>query len=154
MAARKKKAARKKAARTGRARRLAQLEHELPPTLREYMKQVRRLLSQLEERVEEARVDVRRRAARLLREASHRLGALEARGDASWRELTAPYRRELVRLLRRLEQGVAPPARSRPTRKKGPRKTAVRKQEAATAASSRIRESAGEGPAQPGSPGS
>ncbi len=79
MAARK-KATRKKPARPRRGRQrgpLARLEQELPPTLREYTKQVRSQLNRLERMIEKAPVDARRRAARMLREASHRLGRLE-----------------------------------------------------------------------------
>lgn len=117
MAARK-KAARKKAARrktkstgSGLSATLGRLE--LPPTLRDYASQVRGRLDRLERELTKAQVDVRRRAARLLREASHQLGRLEAEGEAGWRRLTAPYRRQLVDLLRRLEKAVAP---TRPTR--------------------------------------
>ncbi len=119
MAARK-KARRKKSARKASARRgapLARLERALPPTLREYATQVRTRLNQLEKQIEKAQVQARRRAARLLSEASHQLGKLEAHGEPGWRKLAAPYRRELVKLVRRLEKAVAPPARRRPARK-------------------------------------
>lgn len=95
---------------------------ELPPTLRDYADQVRRRLDGLEREVTRTSTDVRRRAAKLIREASHQLGRLEARGEAGWRRLTRPYRRQLVDLLGRLEKAVAP----RPARKKSSRK-AVRK---------------------------
>jgi hypothetical protein len=94
---------------------------ELPPTLREYARQVQGRLDGLERELTRASADVRRRAARLLREASLQLGRLEARGEAGWRGLTAPYRRQLVDLLRRLEKAVAPPK----TRSRRP--TAARK---------------------------
>lgn len=124
MAARK-KAARKKAtrstARTGRGRLglgAALGRIELPPTLRDYAQQVRSRLDRLERQITQAQVDVRRRAARLLREASHQLGRLEAEGEAGWRRLATPYRRQLVDLLRRLERAVAPqPARRSAARK-------------------------------------
>jgi hypothetical protein len=81
---------------------------ELPPTLRDYARQVRSRLDGLERELTRTSVDVRRRAARLLREASHQLGRLEAEGEAGWRRLATPYRRQLVDLLRRLEKAVAP----------------------------------------------
>lgn len=96
---------------------------ELPPTLRDYAKQVRSRLDGLERELTRASVDVRRRAARLLREASHQLGRLEAEGEAGWRRLAAPYRRRLVALLRRLEKALAPPkARTRSTARKATRR--------------------------------
>ena len=107
MAARK-KATRRKSARARAKQTLSRLERELPPTLREYAKEVRSLLNRLEKEVERASVPYRRRAARLLREASHQLGRLEVRGEAGWRRRAAPYRRDTQRLLRRLEKAVAP----------------------------------------------
>ncbi len=124
-----KKTGRKQPARKARTRRsatLTRLEHELPPTLREYAKQVRRRLDQLEKQIEKAQVQARRRAARLLREASHELGKLHVGGEAGWRRQAASYRRELVALLRRLEKGVAPPAPRKPARKTAVRKAATR----------------------------
>jgi hypothetical protein len=113
MAARKKaarkKATRRKATPTGRLGIGAALGRiELPPTLRDYARQVRSRLDGLERQLTRASVDVRRRTARLLREASHQLGRLEAEGEAGWRRLATPYRRQLVDLLRRLEKAVAP----------------------------------------------
>lgn len=110
---------------------------ELPPTLRDYAGQVRHRLDGLEREVTRTSTDVRRRAARLIREASHQLGRLEAKGEAGWRRLTRPYRRQLVDLLGRLEKAVAP----QPARKKASRK-AVRRvrqamEEAATAVDDR-----------------
>lgn len=133
MAARK-KAARKKTTRAGGRRgggsggrlgaALGRLERlELPPTLREYVRQVGSRLDRLERELTRASVDVRRRAARLLREASHQLGRLEAEGEAGWRRLATPYRRQLVDLLRRLEKALAPQAR-RTTRRKTARRPA------------------------------
>ena len=96
---------------------------DLPPTLRDYARQVTRRLDGLERELARTSAGVRQRAARLLREASHQLGRLEAQGEAGWRRLTAPYRRQLRDLLARLEKAVAPP----PARKKAARKKATRK---------------------------
>lgn len=123
MAARKKASSRRKASsrktsrKTGLAGGLGAAlgRLDLPPTFREYAKQVRGRLDGLERELSRASVDVRRRAARLLREASHQLGKLEAEGEAGWRRLTAPYRRQLVDLLRRLERALAPPKARRPS---------------------------------------
>jgi hypothetical protein len=110
---------------------------DLPPTLRDYAAHVQKRLDRLERELSRASTDVRRQAARLLREASHQLGRLEAQGEAGWRRLTRPYRRQLLQLLGRLEKAVAP----RPARKKATRK-AVRRvrsvmEEAATAVDDR-----------------
>lgn len=119
MAARK-KAARRKAPRGTRYGIGAALGRmELPPTLRGYARQVAPHLDALERELTRASVDVRRRAARLLREASHQLGRLEAEGEAGWRRLATPYRRQLVDLLRRLEKALAPQkTRARSTARK------------------------------------
>ena len=118
MAARK-TSARRRPARTTRITGPLGIEFELPTTLRDYAAQLRRRLDQLESELNKAQADVRRGAARLLREASQQLGKLEARGEAGWRGLAAPYRRELASLLRRLEQALAPAQalRKRPRRK-------------------------------------
>ena len=98
-------------------------DFELPPTLRAYASQVRKRLDVLERELARAQVGVRRQAARMLREASHQLGKLEAEGEAGWRRLAAPYRSELIALLRRLENALAPPA----ARKRSARKPRARK---------------------------
>ena len=144
-----KKAGRKRPARKARTRRsatLTRLELELPATLREYAKQVRRRLNQLEKQIEKAQAQARRRATRLLREASHELGKLHVGGETGWRKLAAPYRRELVALLRRLEKAVAPPAPRKPARKAAARKSTARGRASARGAL----EPAGERPASPG----
>jgi hypothetical protein len=116
MAARKKSAGRRA---PGRFTGPLGLEFELPETLRDYASQLRKRLDRLEAELARARAGMRRRAVRLLREASQQLGRLEAEGEAGWRRLAEPYRRELVALLRRLERALAPPraARKRPARK-------------------------------------
>jgi len=96
-----------------RAPRIAGLELELPDSLRDFGRQVRRRVTQLEKEAARLREDASRRATRLVREASHRLGWLEAEGEAGWRELTDRSRRDLANLLRRLERAVDPgPRRS------------------------------------------
>ena len=112
-------AARKSSARKAAPRRSV-FDFELPPTLRAYASEVRKRLDALERELARAQVDVRRQAARVLREASQQLGKLEAEGEAGWRRLAAPYRKELVTLLRRLEKALAPPA----PRKRSPRRPA------------------------------
>ncbi len=112
---------------------------DLPPTLRDYAAQVRKRLDGLERELSRASTDVRRQAAKLLREASHQLGRLEARGEVGWRRLTQPYRRQLLQLLGRLEKAVSPtPARKKTTRK-AVRRTRQVIEEAAAAVDDRVR---------------
>ena len=118
MGARRKKTTRKKT--TRRMTPLQRLEQELPRTLREFRKGMRTRLARLEKEVGRAQLQARRRAARLLRQASHQLGQLEAKGESGWRKLAKPYRRDLVRLIRRMEGAVKPrpAARKKTGRKK------------------------------------
>jgi hypothetical protein len=105
----------------GRGRRsspLSRLEGQLPATLREYTGELRKRLDRLERDLTRAQLAARRRAARLLREASHQLGRLEVAGEAGWRKLGASYQKDLVALLKRLEKALAPPAARKPARKK------------------------------------
>jgi DNA anti-recombination protein RmuC len=119
---------------SGALGRLERLE-QLPPTLRDYAKQVRQQLDRLEAEIDRAQTDVRQRAARLLREASHQLGQLEAEGEAGWRRLAEPYRRRLADLVKRLEKALAPQAsRARKTARKATRKAS----DATRAAAARV----------------
>jgi hypothetical protein len=97
---------------------LARLEGQLPRTLREFASELRKRLDRLERDITKAQLEARRRAARLLREASQQLGRLEVAGEAGWRKLGASYQKELVALLKRLERALAPPATRKPARKK------------------------------------
>jgi hypothetical protein len=97
---------------------LARIERELPRNLGDFRKLVSKQLNQLERQMEKTGQQTRRRAVRLLREASRELGRLDAHGERGWRQLAAPYRKELVSLLRRIEKAVAPkPAAPRAKRK-------------------------------------
>ena len=100
------------------ATRLARLEGQLPPTLREFASELRKRLDSLERDVTNAQLEARRRTASLLREASQQLGRLEVSGEAGWRKLGASYQKELIALLKRLEKALAPPAARKPARKK------------------------------------
>lgn len=101
------------------ARSLDRLERQLPPTLREFTGELRKRLDRLERDAVKAQVEARKRAARLLREASHQLGRLEVGGETAWRKLGASYQKDLITLLKRLEKALAPPARARrPAKKK------------------------------------
>ena len=108
---------------TARSRRrrsspLSRLEGQLPATLREYAAELRKRLDRLERDITRAQLEARRRAARLLREASRQLGRLEVAGEAGWRKLGASYQKELIALLKRLEKALAPSAARKPARKK------------------------------------
>lgn len=96
----------------------ARLEGQLPPTLREYAGDLRKRLDRLERDIARAQLAARKRAAKLLREASQQLGRLEVGGEAAWRKLGASYQKDLVALLRRIEKSLAPPAKRRPAARK------------------------------------
>ena len=126
MAARTRK---KKSARSTSGNAFARFEGQIPPTLREYASELRKRLDRLERDLTKAQLEARKRAARLLREASQQLGRLEVGGEAAWRKLGASYQKDLVALLKRLEKAVSPPVKARrPARKK----TASRAKEAAS----------------------
>jgi len=115
--------------RTSKARRdtpLSRLEGQLPPTLREYAAELRRRLDSLERDLARAQLEARRRAARLLRDASHQLGRLEVGGEAAWRKLGASYQKDLVALLKRLEKVLAPQVKAprKPARPKAASRSA------------------------------
>lgn len=97
---------------------------ELPARLQDFTKQVRTLLGKLEKEVTKAQATYRRRAARLLREASVELGRYETRGEREWRKLSTSARRNALSVLKRLEKVVGPAKRTR--RSTGARKAARR----------------------------
>jgi hypothetical protein len=110
MAARRKKASRNPAARRAGVA-LTRVQQELPGDLRAFSRRARRGLAALERELARAQANPRREAARLLREASHALGRLEAEGERRWRQLATPARQRALRLLRRLESALATPVR-------------------------------------------
>jgi hypothetical protein len=101
------------------------LEERLPKTLREYSRSVRKELSRIERDVEKVTAAARKRAIKLLREASVELGRLEERGEQAWLRISTPYRRRAAALLSQLEKAVAPPAKAR--RKAAKKKVTKRK---------------------------
>jgi archaellum component FlaC len=112
MAARTKTTAKKKSSRTTKGKagvsRLDRLTRDLPPTLREFSKQVQGRLNRLEKEIDRVQASYRKQIAHLIRVASHRLGQLEARGEGQWRRLAEPARKEAVRLLSQLEKAISP----------------------------------------------
>jgi hypothetical protein len=113
MTARKKTAGKTPKKRAAKARKnktaLDRIQDELPANLRDYAKHVRRQLNALERQLERAIPQARRRTARLIREASHNLGAAEARGEKAWRDRAAHMTKDAQKLLRKLGRAVAPP---------------------------------------------
>ena len=87
---------------------LDRLQKELPPTLRDFSKNLRSNLSKLEKEIDKASSKYRRQAVRLLREGSHRLGSLEAQGEKGWRKLNTRARKEISSVVRRLQRAVEP----------------------------------------------
>ena len=53
-----------------------------------------------------ARKEARRNLARIVRDASHQLGVLEARGEKEWKTLSARARKEVERTLGRVRRAV------------------------------------------------
>jgi len=143
MAARKKSTARKSA--KGRAAKAAsrfdRITQDLPPTLRDFQKRVQTQLTRLEKEVTRAQLDARRQAARLLRQASHQLGRLEAQGEGAWQRLTENARKELLRLLRRLESAVEPGGVAKRARSTA-RKASGRARKAASSAAAAVSDAA------------
>ncbi len=96
----KKTTAKKKVSRTTRRNtsvsRLDRLTKDLPPTLREFANQVRTRLNRLEKRTDRALATYRNQVAHLIRVASHRIDQAE------------PARKQVIRLLSRLEKAISP----------------------------------------------
>jgi hypothetical protein len=69
-------------------------------------------LTQLESRLDRGEVDSPECAARMLRDASYKLGHLESRGEPGWKTLDENARDDAVRLLRKVEKAVAPERRA------------------------------------------
>lgn len=105
---------------------VARFEGELPKTLREYSRNVRKELTRIERDVEKVTAATRKRGIKLFREASYELGKLEQQGEKAWTRLTNPYRRKAVSLLKQLEKAVAP-AGKKATKKKATKKKAAKK---------------------------
>jgi hypothetical protein len=99
MAARTKTTA-KKVSRTTRRKasvsRLDRLTKDLPPTLREFSKQVRIRLNRLEKRIDRVQATYRNQFAHLIRVASRRI------------DQAGPARKQVIRLLSRLEKAISP----------------------------------------------
>ena len=105
-----KKTTRKKAVKkTGRMKigRIAAsdlLGAELPKSLKALSRQLRRDLNAVEKQIETAGKETRRSLTRVVRDASHHLGTLEARGQKEWRKMSSRARSEVERTLKRVKR--------------------------------------------------
>jgi hypothetical protein len=114
---------------------------ELPPTLLAYRKQVQKRLALLEKEIERARTEARRQAARLLRNASHELGRLEAGGEQGWRKLAGDAQKQALKLLAQLEKAIAPKG-ARQKASRAVKKVAKQKNAAVKSATSAVKDAA------------
>ena len=105
-----KKTTRKKATRKTNRRKAVRkkaaelLGEELPKSLKALSRQLRRDLNAIEKQIGTARVGTRRSLTRVIRDASHQLGALEARGQKEWRAMSTRARNEVQRTVRRVRR--------------------------------------------------
>ena len=74
----------------------------LPKSLKAFGTQLRRDLTALEKQIESAGKGTRKSLARILRDASHQLGLLEARGEREWRSLSQAAERDIKRIMKRV----------------------------------------------------
>jgi len=78
------------------------LGEELPKSLKALSTQLRRDLNAIEKQIESAGADTRRSLTRVVRDASHHLGVLEARGQQEWRKMSRRARNEVERTIKRV----------------------------------------------------
>lgn len=105
-----KKTTRKKTARkTGRSKSVRKkaaelLGEEIPKSLKALSGQLRRDLNAIERQIVTASAGTRRSLTRVVRDASHQLGTLEARGQKEWRAMSARARNEVQRTVKRVRR--------------------------------------------------
>jgi hypothetical protein len=105
-----KKTTRKKAAKKTARKKIGRiaasdvLGAELPKSLKALSRQLRRDLNAIEKQIETARKETRRSLTRVVRDASHHLGTLEARGQKEWRKMSSRARLEVERTLERVKR--------------------------------------------------
>ncbi len=95
MAVRKKKTA---------ARKARAVDIQLPATLKEFRRDVGKQLGRVEKEIEKTAATARRRATKLLREASHTLGRYEQQGEQAWKKLSGTARRDAEKVVHQLEK--------------------------------------------------
>lgn len=107
--ARKKTGAKKATAKKATRRRapVDLVGNELPKSLKAFGRQLRRDLNAVEKQIEICGADTRRSLARIVRDTSHQLGALEARGEREFRSLSRSAVDDLERLVKRLRKATA-----------------------------------------------
>ncbi len=98
-----KKVTRKKAVR-GRA--AALLGERLPASVGALTRQLRADLNTIEKQIQSAGKDTRRGLTRVMRDASHQLGVLEARGQKGWRTMSRKMRSDVERIVKWVQQAV------------------------------------------------
>ena len=105
-----KKTTRKKAPKTTGRKKIGRiaasdlLGAELPNSLKALSRQLRRDLNAIEKQIETAGKETRRSLTRVVRDASHHLGSLEARGQKEWRKMSTRARGEVERTLKRVKR--------------------------------------------------
>jgi hypothetical protein len=85
------------------------LGEELPKSLKALSGQLRRDLNAIEKQIATARAGTRRSLTRVVRDASHQLGKLEARGQKEWRAMSTRARNEVQRTLERVRRAARKP---------------------------------------------
>jgi hypothetical protein len=99
----KKKTAKKKPARS--KSKAAQLTGSaLPKSLSAFAREFRRDLNSIEKEIESASRDARRGLTRVMRDASHQLGVLEARGQKEWRAVSKKAQAEIQRTVTKVKR--------------------------------------------------
>jgi hypothetical protein len=76
----------------------------LPKSLSAFGRQLRRDLNAIEKQIEIAGKDTRRSLTRIVRDASHQLGALEARGEREWRNLSRAAEKDIAKITKRIRK--------------------------------------------------
>ncbi len=102
------------------ARAASKHKADLPPSLAEFARKVQGGLSRVQKQIEGSPAS--RDFLRLLREASHRLGRLEAEGERRFRKLAGAARKDALGLLKRVEKALEPakPKAKKPAAKPAP----------------------------------
>ena len=104
----KKKVAKKKVAKKKTAKKKASaLGSELPKSLSHFGDQLRRDLNKVEKQVETAGRNARRSLTRLVRDASHQLGSLEARGQREWKKRSKQAEKDVQRIVNRVKKAIS-----------------------------------------------
>jgi hypothetical protein len=85
------------------------LGEELPKSLKALSRQLRRDFNAIEKQLDTAKAGTRRSLSRVVRDASHQLGKLEARGQKEWRAMSTRARNEVQRTVKRVRRAAKKP---------------------------------------------